>query len=508
MMITGDYHHTAIAVAKDVGMLNPEAEVVIIDTAKHNHSQLGYPGQSPPGHNHQAAADSALGQEAEKLGQNRPQDAGRSGNAPGLNADTSEYQAEHSLEAQLSIAHNALGHFGSWVVEQDAEEARAEQSAGSVQSPQGLSLVSPGLPQALAACAGGDQHVDFAQRGGEGQAPAGLVWSGTCQQQPSAEQRQRASSSGVPQQEISGLLSSQLQSNGAGPCVHLDSAAAASEAASDSHHPAAAAPVPSAKQKKLAVSHRSSMKKIDLGPSAQSPSSSTLSSAHSSRKTVTICQLPTTAALPSSGLCMSPGQAGTSPQQPVIVPSADDYHYSQGGVSPSCKKEDQAQVVHEACDQQHQQPAGVGPPASHTQPPSLSRVASSARRSIQLFRLSGREHRPQIGGPADPPATPRASLAGLRFVQAQSNQDCEASRALTALTEGRLQCAVTGDAFDHVLRLGNTALLESIMRNAVVFARMKPHQKGQVVDLLGATGIHQLFNGQPRHIQVAHACCQ
>lgn len=30
-------------------------------------------------------------------------------------------------------------------------------------------------------------------------------------------------------------------------------------------------------------------------------------------------------------------------------------------------------------------------------------------------------------------------LAGLRFIQAQSKQDCEASGALTALTEGRLQ---------------------------------------------------------------------
>lgn len=30
-MITGDYHHTAIAVAKDVGMLKQEDHVIIID---------------------------------------------------------------------------------------------------------------------------------------------------------------------------------------------------------------------------------------------------------------------------------------------------------------------------------------------------------------------------------------------------------------------------------------------------------------------------------------------
>lgn len=32
MMITGDYHHTAIAVAKDVGMVKPGREPVVIDT--------------------------------------------------------------------------------------------------------------------------------------------------------------------------------------------------------------------------------------------------------------------------------------------------------------------------------------------------------------------------------------------------------------------------------------------------------------------------------------------
>ena len=74
---------------------------------------------------------------------------------------------------------------------------------------------------------------------------------------------------------------------------------------------------------------------------------------------------------------------------------------------------------------------------------------------------------------------------------------------LTALAEGQVQCAVTGDAFEHMLQLGDLSLLESVMRNAVVFARMKPHQKGLVMDLLGTTGIHQPFNGQPRHLQVS-----
>ena len=33
-MITGDYHHTAIAVAKDVGVVRSDGQVMIIDIAK------------------------------------------------------------------------------------------------------------------------------------------------------------------------------------------------------------------------------------------------------------------------------------------------------------------------------------------------------------------------------------------------------------------------------------------------------------------------------------------
>lgn len=34
-MVTGDYHHTAVAVAKDVGMFRPDSQVVVIDTTRH-----------------------------------------------------------------------------------------------------------------------------------------------------------------------------------------------------------------------------------------------------------------------------------------------------------------------------------------------------------------------------------------------------------------------------------------------------------------------------------------
>ena len=82
-----------------------------------------------------------------------------------------------------------------------------------------------------------------------------------------------------------------------------------------------------------------------------------------------------------------------------------------------------------------------------------------------------------------------------------------AAEALASLAEGRMQCAVTGGAFERLLRFGDLTMVETVMRSAVVFSRMRPVQKGQVVDLLGSRGIHQLFDRQPRHIQVHYGMC-
>ena len=100
-----------------------------------------------------------------------------------------------------------------------------------------------------------------------------------------------------------------------------------------------------------------------------------------------------------------------------------------------------------------------------------------------------------------PPAAPEPSWEGLRFLTV-GHETMEASQALTALAEGRMQCAVTGDAFEHLLQHHDLSVLETVMRNAVIFSRMQPAQKGQVVDLLSIRGIHQLFNGQLRFIPV------
>ncbi len=54
-----------------------------------------------------------------------------------------------------------------------------------------------------------------------------------------------------------------------------------------------------------------------------------------------------------------------------------------------------------------------------------------------------------------------------------------------------------------MLQQDDLSVLETVMRNVVVFARMKSHQKGQVMDLLGERGLHQIFKGQPRLVPVS-----
>ena len=102
---------------------------------------------------------------------------------------------------------------------------------------------------------------------------------------------------------------------------------------------------------------------------------------------------------------------------------------------------------------------------------------------------------------AIPPAAPEHPLEGLRFL-INGQETLEPSEALTALAEGQMQCAVTGDALEHLLQHHDLSVLETIMRSVVVFSRMQPHQKGQVMDLLGMQGIHQLFSGRTRYIPV------
>ncbi len=104
---------------------------------------------------------------------------------------------------------------------------------------------------------------------------------------------------------------------------------------------------------------------------------------------------------------------------------------------------------------------------------------------------------------SDPYNSQRAALKGLVFTSGtDSRYVLEPCEAIASMAEGSMQCAVTGDALEYMLRMHDVSPLEAVMRNAVVFSRMQPHQKGQVMDLLGTRGIHQQFEGQLRYTQV------
>ena len=91
----------------------------------------------------------------------------------------------------------------------------------------------------------------------------------------------------------------------------------------------------------------------------------------------------------------------------------------------------------------------------------------------------------------------------LRFTTGDIGREQDPTEALTAMAQGQLRTAVTGEAFELLLQLPDESALYAVMQNVVVFARMKPHQKGQVMQLLGLRGLHQRCHGGRRHLSVS-----
>ncbi len=65
-----------------------------------------------------------------------------------------------------------------------------------------------------------------------------------------------------------------------------------------------------------------------------------------------------------------------------------------------------------------------------------------------------------------------------------------------------MQCCITGPAFEYLLQQPNQALVQAVTLNSVAFTRMRSHQKGQLMDLLGSKGLHHMVDGQRQHIPV------
>ena len=448
MMITGDHHHTAIAVAREIGMLKSDSPTVIIDTAKHGQSQL-IPQQ-------QIAQGPALtGLTPSGLGANAP--------IQRQTPEVSEVQPEHSLEAQLSMASNVAGlsHSRTFFEEEGARIAVTEEMVVDEAAKQ-CPLTASGvyIPKAEQAIhAEEEEAILYGVSAGQG--PTGPLQLSSLQQQPSQRlvqlkpRRERSNVAASGKKRRTSFAPADWGSSN----MLLGAALPLEDLLSSEHEKAAATAEASCHIQDTALRGPStrSVKRVQLGPLAWPPHSP-MSPANSS------ASVPTQSSTqPNSSQIALPPGCGPPSLQTLPMPSAQDHHPLLGPLMPS---------------------------------------AHCCQKLLNLFTLHRHEPQPLLTLPCSPQTNSRPALAGLRFVSAQDNQDCEAATIVTALAEGQLQCAVTGDAFDHMLQLEEVSLLESVMRNAVVFARMKPHQKGQVMDLLGSTGMHQICDGQAQRVQV------
>ncbi|KAA6417980.1 MAG: hypothetical protein FRX49_12062 [Trebouxia sp. A1-2] len=122
--------------------------------------------------------------------------------------------------------------------------------------------------------------------------------------------------------------------------------------------------------------------------------------------------------------------------------------------------------------------------------------------TAQLHHHSDQEQ--QASGPDTPQGLPQQLCQGLRVTLEGREEGFwgeSALQALKSVAQGQAQCCVTGPAFAHLLKQEDLGMLEIVMHNVVVFARMQSHQKGQVMELFGARGLHQMLDGRPRHIE-------
>ncbi|DBA76073.1 TPA: hypothetical protein ACH3X1_009818 [Trebouxia sp. C0004] len=78
----------------------------------------------------------------------------------------------------------------------------------------------------------------------------------------------------------------------------------------------------------------------------------------------------------------------------------------------------------------------------------------------------------------------------LSFVLAEEGQlmPLTKSSAMTLIAEGH-QCIITGPVFEYLLQHAEPVFLETVLRNVAVCARMRSHQKAQLVQLLGTHGL-------------------
>ncbi len=381
MMITGDYHHTAIAVAKGAGMLPPAGKLVIIQAASEGLSAAAEPSRqhtTPEHHSHENKQKQAVLQQVQCYS-----------------------QAQRLRQQQLLLEQRQRRPAGRvQFIAQAASSSHAEQcSVQQTTSGQGCPLLPSALP---------DLPLLMQL---EAQASSS-VQSVSADPQTARWHRQFASTSTqevVTQQQPHGILKAQ-------------------------HH------------QSMDTQQSSSPGGLSEGQGTQFERQETQSEEHGTQ-----CE-----------------RQGTQSERQET----------------QCEQRGMLQMPHD-----HLSPLVFTESAPH------SYACQHGLPQDQLSQLQSRSDHPQ-----DP-------CAGLCFTcEGYSPQDepQSALQALQSIAQGQAQCCVTGQAFDHMLQHAEPApLVQTVMQNAVVFARMRSHQKGQVMELLSSRGLHQIVDYQKRHIPVS-----
>ncbi len=381
MMITGDYHHTAIAVAKGAGMVPPAGKLVITQAASEASSAAADPGRQhmmPEHHSHESKLKQAVPQQVQCYSQVQ--------NLRQQQLLLEQRQTRPTLRVQF--------------VAQAASSSHVEQlSVQQTTSGQGYP-VSPSafpdllLPMQLEAQASSSVQSASAD-------PPGQRWH-----------RQSASSltqEVVPQQQPHGILKAQ-------------------------HH------------QSMDTKQSSSPGGLSEGQGTQSEGQGT----------------------------QSEGQ-GTQYQRQGTQSEGQETQWEQRGM---------LQMPHD-----HHSPLVITESAPHSY--ACQHVLPQHQLSQSHFR-------------SDHPQDPCASLCFTCEGYSPQDESQSALQALQSIAQGQAQCCVTGQAFDHMLQHAEpAALVQTVMQNAMVFARMHSHQKGQVMELLSSRGLHQIVDGQKRHVPVS-----
>ena len=496
MIVTGDHHHTALATARDVGMISMKAQIIVIDTVIPPH-----PLASPAVSTHTSPGQSARNSLDQQTPQRFAADKGQPFR-PGLEKPRpghamSFMQSPVSPRDRLPRVERRLqGHSMSHIQTLAAQHDRS----GGVQ---GGSPVAVGVnPQRLSfEAAQPSAHSAPAMQHQQSRPQPSRPFIDSLQQPASAISS--AVHHGQLQQKINHERDEQQQQQQQQTPLqpwYEETQQSRHNSIGDTHHHVQAADQQQHQQQQQQQKQQQQKSRLSLEDNRlhhgahQKPAALQISSFDAGHQD--------TVGDVSRGLSSNPHQAApVFPASSLHQTSAASPSLSGRQHAASLAHSDRQHVTADTRgSRQHSRlelsPMGAAlrdPTAQTTLPLTPSR---SARQLLTPLTTT------PTPTPSPWPPSPAPGVDGLRFVLGLSNKAMSPIQALTALAEGRLQCAITGAAFQHLLESSDLAPLEIVMRSVVVFARMQPQHKGKAVELLTVKGVHQMHDGAPRHIQV------